>query len=198
MKRLLIALFLVCNMYYPADDSNILLREVVKYSHGKVLDVGTGTGVQALAAARLGRVKGVLAVDIDPEAIVYCHKNIDNPKVECQVSNLFSTVEGKFDTVVFNPPYLPQDKGIKDLALYGGKEGYELIEKFFDNVGGHLKVGGIILMVFSSHTNKEKVDKIIRDRGFKTKLLNKKHIFFEDLYVYLIRRNKEQGMKEIL
>jgi len=82
--------------------------------------------------------------------------------------------------------------------LYGGKRGYELIEKFFDQVDDYLKKGGLILIVFSSHTNKEKVDKIIRDMGFKVKLLNKKHIFFEDIYVYLVRRTKEVDMKELV
>ncbi len=175
-------------MYQPEEDSIMLAAEVMKYSKGKVLDVGTGTGVQAIAAAKSDRVKEVLGVDIDGEVIAYCHANVDNPKISFQVSDLFSTVKGKFDVVVFNPPYLPQDKGIKDLALYGGKEGYELIEKFFKKVDEHLKKDGFILMVFSSHTNKEKVDKIIRDYGYKQKLLNRKHIFFEDLYVYLVKK----------
>lgn len=175
-------------MYLPREDSEMLATKVADYAKGKVLDVGTGTGIQALAAAKSGRVTEVLAVDIDGEVIAYCHANINNPKIKFQVSDLFSTVKGKFDVVIFNPPYLPQDESIKDLALYGGEEGYEIIERFFDKVDEHLKKGGFILMVFSSHTKKDKVDKVIRDRSYKIKLLDKKHVFFEDLYVYCVRK----------
>lgn len=175
-------------MYLPREDSEMLAVKVADYSKGKVLDVGTGTGVQALAAAKSGRVGEVLAVDINGEAIAYCHANVNNPKIKFQVSDLFSTVKGKFDVVIFNPPYLPQDKGIDDLALYGGEKGYEIIERFFDKVDEHLKKDGFILMVFSSHTKKDKVDKIIRERGYRVKLLDRKHIFFEDLYVYLVKK----------
>ena len=175
-------------MYTPREDSKMLAVEVMKYAKGKVLDVGTGTGVQALAAAKCDRVKEILAVDVDGEAIAYCHAEINDPRITFQVSDLFSTVKGKFDVVISNPPYLPKDEGLVDLALYGGKEGHEIIESFFDKVNEHLKTGSFILIVFSSHTNKEKVDKIIMERGFKQKLLNKKHIFFEDLYVYLVKK----------
>jgi len=44
-------------------------------------------------------------------------------------------------------------------------------------------------MVFSSFTNKEKVDEIILKQGFKFDQLDKKHIFFEDLFVYRIERH---------
>ncbi|MFC1686211.1 HemK2/MTQ2 family protein methyltransferase [Nanoarchaeota archaeon] len=175
-------------MYLPREDSEMLAEEVNKYAKGKVLDLGTGSGIQALSAAKSDRVKEVLAVDIDGEAIAYCHAEINNPKITFQVSDLFSTVKGKFDVIVFNPPYLPKDKGIDDLALYGGKKGSELIEKFFDKADEHLKQDGFILLLFSSHTNKDKVDKIIRERMYKVKLLNRKHIFFEDLYVYLVKK----------
>jgi len=175
-------------MYEPKEDSEMLVAAVVKYSRGKVLDMGTGKGMQALAAANCDNVKEVLAVDVDGESIAYCHKNVDHDKITFQVSNLFSTVKGKFDTILFNPPYLPQDKGIKDLALYGGEKGYELIKKFFDEVGKYLRKGGKILMVFSSFTDKGKVDAIIHSNGLNIKLLGRRHIFFEDLYVYLVKK----------
>jgi len=173
-------------MYKPREDSLMLSEQVRKLARGRVLDIGTGTGIQAVTASSNSKVSEVLAVDIDVEAIDYCKKSIKNSKIKFAVSNLFSQVKGKFDTIIFNPPYLPQDKGIKDKALYGGKKGHEIIEKFFKQVRGHLNKDGIILIVFSSLTEKDKVDEIISHAGFKFKELEKKHFFFEDLYVYRI------------
>jgi len=177
-------------MYLAREDSFLLLDEVRKHAFGKVLDMGTGSAIQALEAADRKEVKEVLAVDIDKGVIAQLKKIITNPKITLKYSNLFSTVVGKFDTIVFNPPYLPQDEGIEDRALYGGKKGYELIGKFFRQVGKHLADEGIILMVFSSFTGKEKVDEMIKKAGFSFKLLKKRRIFCEDLFVYLIKMEK--------
>jgi release factor glutamine methyltransferase len=177
-------------MYQPAEDSLLLEKHVEKLSKGNVLDLGTGVGIQALAASRNSLVSAVLAADIDKETVAYCKRNIQNKKIKVIHSNLFSKVDGKFDTIIFNPPYLPEEKDIKirDSALYGGKLGYEIIEKFFSQVSKHLNKNGKILMVFSSITEKSKVDKIIKSAGFKFKLLDKQHIFFEDLFVYMIQK----------
>jgi len=175
-------------MYNPEEDSFLLEKEVLKFAQGKVLDIGTGTGIQAVAAAKREKVSSVLAVDVDEESIDYCKKNVINKKITFRISNLFSAVKGKFDTIIFNPPYLPHDNEIKDKAIYGGKKGYELIEKFFNKVGNYLNKEGIILTVFSSLTGKNKIDEIIRKKGFHFELLVMKHLFFEDLYVYLVRK----------
>ena len=177
-------------MYLAKEDSFLLLDEVRKHAFGKVLDMGTGSAIQALGAADRQDVKEVLAVDVDNKVIVQLKKIITNPKITLKHSDLFSNVKEEFETIAFNPPYLPQDEGIEDRALYGGKKGYELIGKFFKQVGKHLANKGIILMVFSSFTGKEKVDKIIEKAGFSFKLLKKQRIFCEDLFVYLIKLKK--------
>ena len=54
----------------------------------------------------------------------------------------------RFDTIIFNPPYLPDELKVKDLTLEGGKKGYEVIEKFLNDVSNHLKPDGAILIIF--------------------------------------------------
>jgi tRNA1(Val) A37 N6-methylase TrmN6 len=56
-------------MYQPAEDSLLLEKHVEKLSKGNVLDLGTGVGIQALAASRNKSVSAVLAADIDKETV---------------------------------------------------------------------------------------------------------------------------------
>lgn len=178
-------------MYSPQEDSFLLLEQVKKYARGKVLDMGTGSGIQARGAAEKKEVESVLAVDIDKKVIGELKKTIHEPKIKFMVSDLFSNIFDKYDTIIFNPPYLPREKGdekIKDPALFGGKEGYEILERFFMQVGRCLNDHGMILIVFSSFTQKEKVDEIIGKSGFSFEQLSTQHIFFEDLFVYAIKR----------
>lgn len=178
-------------MYEPREDSFLLLEAVKRYAKGSVLDMGTGSGILALKAAK--KAKRVLAVDVDKNAVKSLKNRINKNKiknVEVKYSDLFSNIKNKkFDVIIFNPPYLPQDKGIKDRTIYGGKKGYELIEKFFSAVNEYLKNTSIILVVFSSITNRNKVDEIISDYCFEFKEIKQKHIFFETFYVYLVKKS---------
>ena len=73
--------------------------------------------------------------------------------------------------------------------MEGGKKGYEVIERFLNAVSNFLKPDGIILTVFSSLTKKEKVDEFIKNNLLESELLEKQHIFFEDLFVYKIEKS---------
>ncbi len=75
------------------------------YQGGKVLDLGTGSGILAIAAARLG-ANEVLAVDIDPLAVRTAQENVDNNKLSAAVSvrrgDLLQGIGGSFDFAVAN------------------------------------------------------------------------------------------------
>ena len=170
-------------IYEPQEDSFLLSKYVEKYASGKVLDLGSGSGIQAEAA--LMKTKEVLAVDINKEAVGLLKKKNINAKY----SDLFSNVKGKFDLIIFNPPYLPEER-LEDLetklVTTGGRYGYEILERFFKDAKKFLNKNGKILIVFSSLTKKKKIDSLIKKYGFKFKLLEEKKIFFESLYVYLV------------
>ena len=170
-------------IYEPAEDSFLLQKYVEKYASGKVLDIGSGSGIQAEVA--LKKTKNILAVDINKEAV----KLLKGKGINSKYSDLFSNVKGKFDLIIFNPPYLPEEEKEDletKLVTTGGKYGYEILERFFKNAKKFLNKNGKILIVFSSLTNKKKVDSLVKKYGFKIKLLEEKGLFFERLYVYLI------------
>lgn len=179
-------------VYEPQEDS-FLLKEFVKhYAKGIVLDMGTGSGLQACEAAHSGKTSKVFAVDIDKKAIAYCKEHDGrHKKINWLVGDLFSPFRDKkylhyFDTIIFNPPYLPQDHKTRDITLEGGKRGHETIERFLNDVNDFLKPEGIVLLVFSSLT--PEVHNILERNMLVGKELGKTHMFFEDIFVYLIRR----------
>lgn len=182
-------------LYEPREDSELLEKYVKKYAFGSVLDMGTGTGVQAVDAARKKAVTQVVALDIDPRAVAYCLEHIKNKKITFAVSDLFQYFKNKrvqFDTITFNPPYLPEEPGEEEAiarAVAGGKHGYELLGRFLHDARAFLKPKGTILIVFSSLTDKNKVDSLIAENCFEFTCLEEMPLFFEKLYCYLIRWN---------
>ena len=213
------------NIYEPAEDSRMLAEAVNRHAFGKVIDIGTGSGIQAAAAIKSKKVTKITATDINKN----CKKNVKNissrikficsdlfeniPKQKFDMSETQSVSEsqkpsvsddarklklpthaqnrrGGFDTIIFNPPYLPQDKGIKDATIYGGKKGYEIIERFLSNCSSYLSKKGIILLVFSSLSKKNRIDELIEDNCLKKEELERKELpFVEMLYVYKIRKS---------
>jgi len=177
-------------VYEPQEDS-FLLREFVKrYASGVVLDMGTGSGLQAREAAHSARTSKVFAVDVDSKAIEFARAHANrgrHKKITWLVGDLFSPFKAKkylhfFDTIIFNPPYLPQDYHVRDIALEGGKRGSEVIERFLKDAHRFLKRNGKILLVFSSLTPNMKV--IMEENLFVGRELGKRHLFFEDIVVW--------------
>lgn len=179
-------------IYEPAEDTFLLEKFTNKLAFGKVLEIGFGSGEVTDAASKLRRVKSVLAVDIDKKSVDFFQKNLKNKKIKVLWSDLFSNVTGRFDTVLFNPPYLPLDKREpidSRLATTGGKHGYELLGKFLLELNEHLTKKGFALIIFSSLTNRQKVEEFISDAGLEFENLEEEKVSFETLYCYKLKRN---------
>jgi release factor glutamine methyltransferase len=170
-------------IYEPAEDS-YLLSKVLKKQLPKLLkknpdlkflEVGGGSGINLQTAKDLG-VKNIFSCDLNPTAVSHCKKlGFNSVK-----SDLFKNIKGKFDIIIFNPPYLPEDKREpKDsrLATTGGKKGSEVINKFLKQAKSHLNKDGKIFLLTSNLT------KDINFLDYKKKLLDKEKIFFEELFV---------------
>ena len=179
-------------IYLPSDDSYLLEEEVRKRARGKkVLDVGTGSGIQARAAYSVG-AREVLAVDIDSEVI----EKLQGGEFEVKKSDLLSKVYGKFDLIVFNPPYLPLDSredSESALATTGGERGDEIIVRFLREVGEHLSPAGEILLVVSSLTPLARIRRVLKEEGFRERVVASKKMFMEGLEVWEIIQTSQTG-----
>lgn len=169
------------NVYQPEDDSYLMqtcVKKFVKPSM-RVLDMGTGSGIQAETAFKLGAV--VHAVDKNPLAVQLVKKKI--PKAEVYESDLFNEISEKFDIIIFNAPYLPNDENDPDIALDGGPGGYEIIIKFLEEAKNYLTINGKILLLFSSLSNKDIIEKHAK-KNYVFEEIAQLAMFFEKLYVY--------------
>jgi len=175
-------------VYQPAEDSFLILEVMASYwktanrRPNLVLDMGTGSGILAIAAAKAGC--SVTAVDINPEAIITAKANakVAGVKITFVKSDLFKNVKGTFDLIVFNPPYVPTEPNEKldmeSAAWDGGKDGLSVTNEFLKHAKGFLKPGGRILLLVSTIGDKEP-----KLPGFKTKVKKKESLFFEKLWV---------------
>jgi release factor glutamine methyltransferase len=177
-------------IYKPSDDSYMLSNTLEEYlkkiknKNIKIMDMGSGSGIQAKTCKKLG-FKNILTADINSEAI----KILKQKGFKTLKSNLFSKIKSnqEFDLIIFNPPYLPEDKlEPKDSRTNttAGKQGYEIIIKFLKQAKIHLNKNGKILLLFSSLSKPNIIKKQAKALGYSLNLLNKKKLFFEELFVY--------------
>jgi len=147
-------------VYEPAEDSFLFAENLEVKTGGVVLDLGTGSGILAVLAAR--KAGSVVAVDVNPYAVRCAKSNTKLNRVEDKISflqaNLFSAFDAKakFDVILFNAPYLPSEKG-EDATWIGrswagGVSGREVIDRFIFEVPTYLKSNGRILLMQSTLT----------------------------------------------
>ena len=171
-------------IYEPAEDS-YLMQKVLKEKIPallktnpdlKVLEIGSGSGTQLVVLQQLG-VKNIFSSDINQHAVEQCRKLGFN----CIQSDLFENIKDKYNVIIFNPPYLPEDKKEPQeskLATTGGKSGGEIINKFLHQAKNYLASNGKIFLLTSSLT--QEVDFL----NYKKELLEIDKLFMEELFVW--------------
>ena len=168
-------------IYTPSEDSYFLskfVREIAdKEKPKKVLDMGSGSGIQGETALKSGiKQKDLTLADKDEDAVKVLKKKF--PKSEVVYSDLFKNIKEKYDLIIFNPPYLPRDKFDKEKDTTGGKKGSEIINIFLKKAKEYLTKKGSILLLTSSFT--EGIDY----RDYRKEILGEENLFFEKLSIW--------------
>ena len=160
----------------PRSETEQLTDMIINEYEGvptRVLDLCTGSGCIAVALAK-NLDAFVLATDISEKAVSVARQNAlaNFANVDFVVGDLFEKVEGKFDIIVSNPPYLNSEemetlpKSVKDyepnLALFGGEDGLDFYRRIASEVSEYLNPGGVIYLEVGDF-QAEKVAEIFSD-----------------------------------
>lgn len=147
------------NVLIPRQDTEILVEEIMKEQHDgkRILEIGTGSGCIILSLLKYSNSCQGTASDISEEALSVARRNAESLGIDKDIINFVKTdiavgIEGKFDIIVSNPPYIETDE-IKDLmpevrdhepvlALDGGRDGLQFYERILKETKPLLAAGG--------------------------------------------------------
>ena len=145
----------------------------------EIADVGTGSGILAVCAAKYVPSARVTAIDVSPAALGVARRNAEKHGVADRISfvesNLFTAIpaDAQFDVILSNPPYistaemaeLPAD--VKDyephLALAAGEHGTDVIAPLIAQSTARLRPGGLLLIEISPMIAAA-VEQLVRDQ----------------------------------
>jgi release factor glutamine methyltransferase len=136
----------------------VCLQFLPKDKPSRILDLGTGSGILAVTLLSERPLATGVAVDVSPAALAVARVNAAEVADRLQLieSNWFSLVNGRFDLIVSNPPYIPAadvlrlDVEVKDhdphLALDGGGDGLDCYLAIASSAGNHLVENGHVVV----------------------------------------------------
>jgi release factor glutamine methyltransferase len=135
------------------------VKSEIRNPKSEMLDVGTGSGVIALSLAAQFPEAEVHAVDVSDDALALARENAArlglSKRVHFTKGNLLDEVEGDFDLIVANLPYVSlQDRQSlsrevlhdPEVALFAGERGDELVRQLIEQAGTRLRPGGLLAL----------------------------------------------------
>jgi len=162
----------------PRQDTEILVEEVLKVCNQKsVLDMCTGSGCIIISLAKLGNIAKAVGVDLSEKALRIARKNAAKHKlnVEFIQSNLFDCIEGDYDIIVSNPPYIPSEEipylmpEVRDhepiMALDGDQDGLTFYRRITSEAQKYLSRNGYLFYEIGYNQGRE-VKEILEKAGF--------------------------------
>ncbi len=172
---------------YPPSEDSILFIESLDIKKGeKVLEIGCGSGVVSIHCALSGA--NVTSGDINPKAVELTRINseLNNVTLDVRETDVYSNISGRFDTILFNLPYLPVDEeGLLAKSWSGGPDGLGPLPELLEGAPDHLEENGRIVVVISSLMDTQALWDLLD--SYDVKSLGELKLFFEKLVVLEIR-----------
>lgn len=165
------------DVFAPTPMSDLLGNAVLKEvkASDRVLDMGTGCGVNAILAA--GKAQNVVGVDINPQAITCAKQNaVQNhvaDRIDFHQSDIFENVEGNFDLIVYDPPFrwfAPRDQ----LEAAITDKNYEGLIRFMKEAPKRLRPKGRILLFFGSSGDQAFLEHLIKQSGLSKTIVGER------------------------
>lgn len=167
------------NVLVPRQDTEILVEEVMRHLHDgmDLLDMCTGSGCILCSLLHYSNDCHGLGVDVSPKALEVARQNAQNLGItaEWTESNLFSVVQGRFDIIVSNPPYIrsdviptlmPEVKAHEPMMALDGKEdGLFFYREIIKQAGAYLRRSGMLFFEIG-FDQAEAVSDLMREQGF--------------------------------
>jgi release factor glutamine methyltransferase len=161
----------------PRPETELLAEECIKLAPKTLLDLCTGSGCIAAAAARAGI--RVTAADISDDALRVAAENLEGLGAELVKSDLFGALEGRaFEVIATNPPYIPSgdieglQPEVRDheprIALDGGADGLDIIRRIINEAPQYLKEGGLLLMEIGDDQGAEAVSLAVESGSYRS------------------------------
>jgi release factor glutamine methyltransferase len=152
----------------------------------RVLDMGTGSGIVAIGAARWS--DNVTAVDLNPEAVRCARINVLLNRLETRVrvceSDLFAAIAGEqFDVIIFNPPYF---RGVPGTWLEHALYATAVVERFAKGLPDALRPGGYALLLLSSLADEAGLLRPFREQGMVVAIAAQEQWHAETFTLYRI------------
>lgn len=164
----------------------------------RVAEVGTGSGIIALAAARAG-AETVVAIDINPNAARAARDNARanglGDRVYGVCSNLMGGIAPRplFDVILSSPPSFPgEPRDLADRAWHAGPE-YRDIAALFEQARDRLAPDGRVYLLLSSDSDLKLLGDLIAKAGFSAQLAKRRSIVIEDFVLYELRLRSSAG-----
>lgn len=158
-----------------------------------ILDLATGSGCIGITL-KLETNNNLTISDISLEALNIAKKNIEHYDLDIKVisSNWFNSIDGQFDVVIANPPYIGIEETVMDIvnqephtALYSGIDGLDSYRAILSNASSYLNKPGIIAFEHG-YEQKEEIYKIARNSFKDAKIIQLSDLAKLDRYTFII------------
>lgn len=173
-------------VYRPQPDSYLLvqaLEEATTVPDGRVLDLCSGSGVVAMAAAGMG-ARSVTGFDICPRAVQYARTraSVAGARVDIRLGSWTQALDcTPFDVVACNPPDVPTQPdgtgaipgawGAASTAWSGGPDGRLILDPICSVADQMLAAGGALLLVQSEFSDIERSLEQLRGSGLDARIV---------------------------